>query len=117
VRRGARLYPTAHPTPRPEQGASRRGWRRWEAVRFLSPLEYLAAGWSERRSPQERPHKETAPCPHCKEVCSGGRSQLDTVIRTFAPGDTRVVGVLRASLVVAGKRGDRSLSPRHPRSR
>src|SRR3954470_1887680 len=58
------------------------------ATPFLCPLEHLAAGWSELRSLQERPHEESAPCPHCKDGCSGGRSLLDTVIRTFAPGAT-----------------------------
>jgi hypothetical protein len=90
--RVTRPFPTARPTPRSEQTASRRGWRRWEAVRFLCPLEYLAAGWSERRSPQERPHEEVAPCPHCKDACRGRRPLLDTVIRTFAPGRLLAIG-------------------------
>ena len=70
----------ARPTPQEGMDASRRGWRRWEAIRFLCPLERLGAGRSE-------PHVEAAPCPHCKDTCGSGRSRMDTVIRTFAPGE------------------------------
>jgi hypothetical protein len=59
-----------------------------EAIRFLSPLERLGAGRSEpHRSLQERRHEAVALSSHCKDACGSARSRMDTVIRTFAPGE------------------------------